>query len=290
MAHLELGLGLATAPGPGVDPIAEAEAAERHGFDFVSESDHLHGATPTYEPWTLLTTIAARTTRLRVLTRVLAVPYRNPAVTAKMAETLDRLSDGRLILGLGAGYLDDEFRAFGMPVASLREKIGGMAEVIEIARGLWTQPELTYEGRVHRTHRARIEPKPEHPIPIWLGTYGPQTLAITGRLADGWIPSLGFAPPDQVVGLRDRVYAAAEAAGRDPSAITAIYNILVRVEAETSGQPGVVAGPSDAIAEQLIGFTRLGFAGFNLMPTGPDRREQIDRLGTEVLPLLRTAT
>ena len=123
MAPLRIGLGISASPDPGIDPIDEARAAEDLGFDYVSVSDHLHGTTPTYEPWTLLTAVAARTSRIRVLSRVLAIPYRNPAVLAKMAETLDRLSGGRLILGLGGGYSDDEFRAFGLPVPTNRDKV-----------------------------------------------------------------------------------------------------------------------------------------------------------------------
>jgi len=99
VGQLQIGLGVSMTPGPGVYPVAEARLAEELGFDYVSASDHLNGATATYEPWTLLTAIAAVTTRIKVLTRVLAVPYRNPGVLAKMAETLDRLSDGRLMLG-----------------------------------------------------------------------------------------------------------------------------------------------------------------------------------------------
>jgi probable F420-dependent oxidoreductase len=288
MASLLIGLGVASAPGPGIDPVAEAIAAERHGFDFVSTFDHLHGEAPTYEPWTLLTTIAARTARMRVATRVLAIPYRNVAVLAKMSETLDRLSGGRLILGLGAGYVDDEFTAFGLGTQSLRDRVAGMAEAIDVLRGVWTGDPFTYEGTVHRVAGARIAPKPEHPIPIWLGTYGPRALAITGRLADGWIPSFGFAPPGKVVAMRDRVLAAAEAAGRDPTAITAVYNLQVRVDDGDGRTAGVVSGSPEAIADELLGFAGLGFAGFNFIPSGAGRLEQIDRLGGEVLPLLRS--
>jgi len=136
---MKVGLGISTAPGPGIDPVAEATLAESAGFDFVSASDHLHGETPTYEPWSLLTWIAASTSRIHIATRVLAIPYRPPTVTAKMAETVDRLSNGRLILGLGAGYLDAEFLALGLPLHSfspLRDKIDGMEEAIHVIRGL----------------------------------------------------------------------------------------------------------------------------------------------------------
>ena len=289
MAALQIGLGIAASPGPGIDPIAEARAAEALGFDYVSASDHLHGTTPTYEPWTLLTAVAAVTTRIRVLTRVLAVPYRHPAVLAKMAETLDRLSGGRLILGLGGGYVDDEFRALGLPVPTNRDKVDGVAEQIAIARALWSEPAATFDGRLYRIDAAVIEPKPAHTIPIWLGMYKPRGLALTGREADGWIPSIGFAPPSVVVGLWEQVQAAAREAGRDPSKITAAYNMLIRVGEEQPGNVMTVAGPAEAVTEQLVGFTKLGFTSFNLVPAGADRMEQIERLGREVLPELRRA-
>ena len=290
MAELFIGLGISASPGPGINPVAEARLAEDLGFDYVSTSDHLNGKTPTYEPWTLLTTVAAVTSRVRVLTRVLAIPYRNPAVLAKMAETLDRLSNGRLILGLGGGYSDDEFRAFGLAVPTNRDKVDAVAEQIAIARALWSEPSATYEGRLYGVHEAVMEPKPESTIPIWLGMYKPRGLALTGREADGWIPSIGFAPPPVVTGLLARVREAAEAAGRNPADITAAYNMLVRVGEDQPGNVMTVSGPPAAVAEQLIGFTKLGFTSFNLATTGPDRLEEIELLGRDVLPAVRQAT
>jgi probable F420-dependent oxidoreductase len=289
MTSLQFGLGVSTTPAAGVDPVAEALAAESSGFDFVSASDHLHGATPTYEPWSLLTWIAAATSRIRVATRVLAVPYRHPAVVAKMAETLDRLSAGRLILGLGGGYLDAEFRAFGLPVPSPREKIDGLEEAIRITRDLWSNEAATIEGSVFSVDEAVLEPKPEHRIPIWLGTYKPRGLALTGRLADGWIPSYGFAPPDRVGALRDQVVVAARKAGRDPAEVACLYNVVTRIQDEPGDDASTVSGPAAAVADKLIELTRLGFTGFNIMPSGPDRAEQIERLGQEVIPAVRAA-
>jgi probable F420-dependent oxidoreductase len=290
VSTLQFGLGVSTSPAPGVDPVAEARLAEDVGFDFVSASDHLHGKAPTYEPWTLLTWIAAATTRIRVVTRVLAVPYRQPPVIAKMSETLDRLSGGRLILGLGGGYLDEEFRAFGLAVPSPGDKIDGLEEAIRIACELWTRPNVTFSGRLYRTDGANIEPKPEHRIPIWLGTYRPRGLSLTGRLADGWIPSFSFAPPDEVGALRDRVVTAAKEAGRDPSEIVYIYNVVVRVQETADEDPGLISGSADAVADRLIELSRIGFTGFNVMPSGPDRAEQIERLGREVIPAVRASS
>jgi probable F420-dependent oxidoreductase len=286
---MRFGLNVPTAVGKGADPVAEARRAEEMGFDFVSASDHLHGEAPTNDPWTLLAMIAASTTRLQVATRVMAVPYRPPPVVAKMAETLDRLSGGRLILGLGGGYLNEEFRAFGLRVPSPRDKIDGLGEAIRIIRGLWSDESFSFEGRLYRTDGARVEPKPGRRIPIWVGTYGPRALTLTGRLADGWIPSLGFAPPDEVRVMRERVLAAAREAGRDPDEITCAYNIVVRIDERAEPDPSMVSGSAEAVAEQLIGFAGIGFAAFNFMPTGPGQDEQIDRLGRDVLPEVRRA-
>jgi alkanesulfonate monooxygenase SsuD/methylene tetrahydromethanopterin reductase-like flavin-dependent oxidoreductase (luciferase family) len=233
--------------------------------------------------------IAAATSRIRVASRVLAVPYRNPAVVAKMAESLHRLSRGRLILGLGGGYSDDEFRAFGLGTPTPREKVDGLEDAVRIARGLWTGDEVTFDGMVHHTARARIEPKPAGKIPIWLGTYGRRALDVTGRLADGWIPSFGFAPPEQVAVMIERVTAAALHAGRDPSEITFVYNVEVRVGERPSEQADIISGSADAVVERLLEFADLGFGAFNLMPVGPGHDEQVELLANQVVPAVRDA-
>ena len=287
--RLLFGLNVSTSAGPGSDPVADAQAAEALGFDFVSSSDHPCGTQPSYETWTMLSWIAAETTTIEVATRVLGVPYRNPAMTAKMAETLDRLSGGRLILGLGAGASDDEFRAFGLPVDSMRDRITGLEEAVRIARGLWTSPVFTCDGQVHTTDNAPMEPKPNGPIPIWLGTFGPRGLTVTGRLADGWIPSLGHAPADQLEPMRERVVRAAEDAGRDPAAIRCVLNAEARVDERAEPTPDALAGPPDAVVERILGFIDIGFTAFNFMPAGTDKQAQAERLAYEVIPALRAA-
>ncbi|HEY2443500.1 MAG TPA: LLM class flavin-dependent oxidoreductase, partial [Streptosporangiaceae bacterium] len=281
-----------------------AVAAEDLGFDFISAADHPCGNQPTHETWTMLSWIAASTSRIRVATRVLGVPYRNPAMVAKMAETLDRLSGGRLILGLGGGYSDDEFRAFGLPVPSPGDKVDGLAEAIQITRGLWSGPAFTFEGRRYRTAAADLEPKPGHRIPIWLGTFGDRALGVTGRLADGWIPSLGYAPAGRLAGMRDRVLAAARQAGRDPGQITCALNLQVRVDSRgqatsatpaAAADPSVLAGPSAEVAAQLAGFVRMGFTALNFILAGPDAADpahqigQAELLAREVLPEVAAA-
>jgi probable F420-dependent oxidoreductase len=287
VATLQFGLNIPTSAAEGRDPVAEARRAEELGFDFISSSDHPCGSSPTYETWTMLSWIAASTSRIRIATRVLGVPYRPPPMVAKMAETLDRLSGGRLILGLGAGSADDEFRAFGLGVPSPKEKTDGLEEAVTIIRGLWSDASFTFEGRRYQTDAAELEPKPNHRIPIWLGTFAPRALAVTGRLADGWIPSLGYAPPDEVVVLRERVLEAARKAGRDPGEITCAYNVEVRVDDGAGAGPSVISGPADAVAERLAGFVELGFSAFNFMLHGPGGGEQAERLAEEVIPAVR---
>lgn len=267
--------------------MAGARRAEALGFDFVAASDHLHGTSPTFETWTLLAWVAASTTRIAVVSDVLGLPYRQPAVLAKMAESLDRLSGGRLVLGLGAGGSDEEFSAFGLPLRSPGEKVDALEEAIAILRGLWADGSSTVDGRHYRTAGARIAPVPARPVPVWLGAYGRRSLELTGRLADGWLPSMPYAPPDVVPGMLARVRAAAEAAGRDPAELTYAYNVGVSVGGRARGDR-VVAGSVDEVVDRLAGLAAIGFTALNLWPAG-DAGDQVDRLGEDVLPRLRDA-
>lgn len=290
MSDALFGLDVSTSAAPGADPVAEAVLAEASGFDFVSASDHPSGDIPSYETWTMLTWLAAKTHRVRILTRVLGVPYRPPAMVAKMAETLHRLSDHRLILGLGGGGSDAEFRAFGLRVpASGREKIDGLEEAVHIIRGLWSEPRLTFTGQLYHTDAAPLEPKPDQPIPIWLGTFGARGLAMTGRVADGWIPTLGFVPAERFPAMRDQVLAGARAAGREPEELTCALNVEVLVaDRPPADASAAIAGPPAAVAEQLAKYLSLGFTAVNVKPSGPDRAGQVERLAQEVIPALRT--
>ena len=283
-AELIFGVGVPASAGAGDDPVGLARAAERLGYDFVSAADHPCGPDPSYETATMLTWIAARTSRITVASRVLAVPFRRPAMVAKLAASLDLLSGGRFILGLGAGYVDEEIVALGGPALSPAEKIDGLAEAIQIIRGGWTRSGYTQQGRQYSVRDLELEPKPGRPIPIWLGAFGPRALAVTGRLADGWIPSLGYMPIEEIPAMRDRIDAAAEAAGRDPAQIRSILNLTVRLAPGAPPQPGIVTGPPKQVVSQLQDLiTHYGFTGFNFLPSQPD---DLPRLAEDVLPEL----
>jgi alkanesulfonate monooxygenase SsuD/methylene tetrahydromethanopterin reductase-like flavin-dependent oxidoreductase (luciferase family) len=289
MSELLLGVDVPLYAGPDTDPAIDATNAEQLGFDFVSANDFAEGKQPTYESWTMLTWIAAATSKISVATRVLAVPYRFPAMVAKMAATLDHLSGGRLILGLGGGYRDHEFKAFGLAVPTPKEKVDGLEEAIRIVRGLWSESAFTFDGELFHTDAADLEPKPGRHIPIWVGTYGPRALAVTGRVADGWIPSFDQVPPEKIPLMRDRIFSAAREVGRDPEEITFAYNIEVRGDARAKSNPGIISGSPEEVVDRLASLIPLGFTAMNFKPVGPDRRGDIERLGLEVLPALRAA-
>lgn len=283
--------GLFVSARPGDDPVGVARRAEALGFDLISVSDHLHRRSPAHETWTLLTWMAARTERVRVMPNVLGLPYRHPAVVAKMAESLDRLSSGRLVLGLGAGGNDAEFRAFGLAERSPAEKVEALEEAIDVARGLWAEPRFSHDGKHFRTREARIEPRPERPIPIWLGVYGDRMLDLVGRKADGWLPSLYFLPADRAAEKMERVRKAAADAGRDPDEITYAYNVwtIVQEGARPKEEGRQVAGGPQEVAETLAGFLRAGFTHLNISPAG-ETETQLERLANEVVPAVRDAT
>lgn len=266
------------------DPVARARIAEDLGFDYVSASDHPAGTSPTYETWTMLTWVAAATSRISIASRVLGVPYRAPAMVAKMAETLDRLSGGRLILGLGGGYSDEEFLAFGLPVPSARDKVDGLADAVQICRGLWSLPRFSFTGRRYGVVDAGLEPKPGRRIPVWLGTFGERALRVTGSHADGWIPSLGYVPTSRLSAMRETVLSSAVAAGRSRDDITCALNLQVHVG--HSAGPDVLAGSAARVVAGLREFASVGFTSFNVSPVGPDPADQLRRLAGEVIPEL----
>ena len=289
MTELIFGVGIPTAAGPGDDPVALAREAERLGYDFVSAADHPCGPDPNLHTPTMLTWIAAHTSRIVVATRVMAVPFRRPAMVAKMAASLDLLSGGRFILGLGGGYVDEEIRALGGPVPSARAKVDGLAEATRVIRGAWTESGFGYTGEHYSAHDLTMEPKPGRRIPVWMGTFGPRALRVTGELADGWIPSLGFAEPADLPAMRRRVDDAARAAGRDPAEIRGVFNVRIRVDPDAAPAPDIVAGSRVQVLDRLRAYLELGFGGLSFIPAGPDRADQFRRIAEGIIPDLRNS-
>ncbi|HEY0831388.1 MAG TPA: LLM class flavin-dependent oxidoreductase, partial [Candidatus Dormibacteraeota bacterium] len=205
-------------------PLRLAALADELGFEVLGVQDHPYQRL-FLDTWTLLTAIAMRTSRITVFPDVANLPLRPPAMLAKAAASLDFLTGGRVELGLGSGGPLEAIKKYGGPTLSRGESVSALEEAIQVIRLLWSgQPTLHFEGKFYRLEGARSGPVPVHPIGIWLGAYRPRMLSIVGRLADGWVPSLGYVQPPDLLAANQRIDAAAEAAGRDPRKIRRVLN------------------------------------------------------------------
>ena len=213
--------------------------AEQLGYDSIWVMDHLFNTgyirerlqdRPYYHPMAMLSYMSATTSRVALGTSVLVLPYHNPVELAKYAATLDQMSAGRVILGVGAGAMSEEFAALGVP---MRERGSLTNESIAIMKELWSNPRPEYHSRRWDIEDVYFSPKPvqQPTIPLWVGGSSPGALRRTARVGDGWHPT-GMSPEDFAIGKAE-VTAMAEAAGRDPSTIA----MSARVEVEVHGGP-----------------------------------------------------
>jgi alkanesulfonate monooxygenase SsuD/methylene tetrahydromethanopterin reductase-like flavin-dependent oxidoreductase (luciferase family) len=225
-----LELGVFVVPS-GEDPDSTVEqivTAERAGLDLVGVQDHPYQRR-FLDTWTLLSYVAARTERIRLVPDVINLPLRHPAVLAKSAASLDVLSGGRVELGIGAGAFWDAIEAMGGPRRSPGESVDALTEAIAILRGFWSgERSVNVEGTYYTVKGAKPGPPPAHRIGIWVGAFGPRMLRLTGRLADGWLPSLGNMEPDEVASKHRIIDEAATRAGRDPTEIRRVLNVGVQ--------------------------------------------------------------
>ena len=282
---VEFGLFLtpdATDPGT---TVRRALLAERLGLELLGIQDHPYQRR-FLDTWTLLSVLAGRTERITLFTDVANLPLRPPAMLAKAAASLDVLSGGRVELGLGAGAFWAAIGAMGGPVREPRDAVSALEEAIGLIRLFWTGGRaLRFEGKFYELAGAHGGPVPAHPMGIWLGAYGPRMLRMTGRLADGWLPSSGYAAPEKLREMNARIDEAAVAAGRSPSEIRRLYNVWGRIT--TRAVEGFAAGPVEswaddltrlALDEHIDGFV-VGFEG--------DEDAQLRLLGEEVAPRVR---
>ncbi len=168
-----------------------AEEIERLGFHSVWFNDHLYGipapSIPIMEAWTALAAVAAVTSRVELGTLVTPVGFRNPALLAKMAATLDQISGGRLIVGIGGGWFEGEFRGYGMDFPSVTERLQQLDEAAELLRRMWREEQVTFNGRHFHTDAVYCEPKPARQPPLLIGGGGEQVLLrLVAKHADIW--------------------------------------------------------------------------------------------------------
>jgi probable F420-dependent oxidoreductase len=194
--------------------IEVAERAERAGFDSVWTGDSLFHR-PRFDPLAMLAAVAARTHRVEIGTAVLIASQRHPLLLAQTVATLDRIASGRLVLGVGAGWIPLEFEALGVPFG---ERVGRLRDTIAICRALW-RGETPPRSRYWQLPALELLPRPKQPggPPIWMGGSGPQALRNAGRHCDGWMPT-SPTPEAFAAGWRE-VRRHAEQAGRDPDSI-----------------------------------------------------------------------
>jgi alkanesulfonate monooxygenase SsuD/methylene tetrahydromethanopterin reductase-like flavin-dependent oxidoreductase (luciferase family) len=260
--------------------VATVQAADAAGLELVGIQDHPYQRR-FFDTWTLLAYAAGRTEHVRLVPDVINLPLRHPAMLAKAAASLDVLSGGRLELGLGAGAFWDGIEAMGGPRRTPKESVDALEEAIPILRAFWSgERSLNVEGEHYRVKGLHPGPPPAHAIGIWLGAYRPRMLRITGRLADGWLPSLGrvMTPEDALRG-HAVIDEAARAAGREPADIERAVNVMA-----LGADPGGWADELTAIAEDLR-FTTL-IVGV----PDEDPVAFVRRLGEDVAPLVRERT
>jgi alkanesulfonate monooxygenase SsuD/methylene tetrahydromethanopterin reductase-like flavin-dependent oxidoreductase (luciferase family) len=273
-------LGVFVVPDAG-DPDATVETimtADRAGLDLVGVQDHPYQRR-FLDTWTLLSYAAGRTERVRLVPDVVNIPLRLPSVLAKSAASLDLLSGGRVELGVGAGAFWEGIEAMGGRGLTPGQSVDALEEAIQILRGFWSgERSVTFEGEHHHVRGAKPGPPPAHPIGIWVGAYGPRMLRLTGRLGDGWLPSLGgrFMGDEDVPRMHAAVDEGASAAGRDPSEIERAVNVM-----GLDGDPGRLAGQLARIA------TDLRFSTIIVGLPDDDPIGFVRRLGEDVAPRFR---
>jgi len=251
-------------------------------FDSLWIADHFYGfdakTDPFLEAWTTLTWLAARHPNVQLCHHVLGHGYRPPALTAKMAATLQVLSGGRFILGIGAGWREDEYAAYGYDFPSPKVRFAQLEEVITICRLMWTQAEPSFEGEHFRIDGAAAPPLPNPAPRVCIGASGEQIgLPMVGRLADMWNGRFGTDDGWQrQLGI---VHAAAAKAGRDPNAIE-VTTTVERPLPETDAD-------SAQLVEQLGHMAALGVQHFVMDFGNPKSTEPVLRFVEQVIRPLR---
>jgi alkanesulfonate monooxygenase SsuD/methylene tetrahydromethanopterin reductase-like flavin-dependent oxidoreductase (luciferase family) len=267
--------------------VEAARLAERAGFDLIGIQDHPYQRRY-LDTFTLLAALATTTERVGLFPDVASLPLRHPAMLAKAAASIDLISGGRFELGLGAGSFWDAIAAMGGPRRSPGEAVEALEEAVALLRLLWSdRPSVRFTGQHYRVAGLKPGPAPAHPIGIWVGAYGPRMLGLVGRLADGWVPSSGYLPPERLAAAQARIDDAATAAGRDPAAIRRLYNISGRIG--PGGGGGFLDGPAAQWVEQLLPLVvEAGMDTFLVWPS-ESPASQLQAFAAEVAPALREA-
>jgi probable F420-dependent oxidoreductase len=290
-----------------------AIGGERLGFHSATFADHVvfptkiespypytvgggfPGQGDAFEQLTMLSYIAGRTEKLRLVTSVMIVPHRNPVLTAKMLATIDVLSKGRVTVGAGVGWLREEFEALSTPDFDKRGAVTN--EYLEIFKKLWTQDPVSHEGKFYSFKELRCMPHPvqkPHP-PIWIGGHSKPALRRAARYGDGWHPVGSIAavplPPAELQKLVDELKRMTEAEGRDPDAMTICYKTpLYDPGMPVEGKDRKpFSGTAEQIADDIRGFQAVGVSEivFDFRSPSLERSlEQMETFAKGVMPIV----
>ena len=287
------------------DLLGTAAHAERTGWDGIYVSDHFmpdgpRSSVPRLEGWTTIAAIAAVVPRVRVGVLVTGNTYRHPAVLANMAATLDRLSGGRHVLGLGAGWQVNEHEAYGIELPPVPERLERLDEACQVVRLLHTNERSDFDGRHYRLVDAPCEPKPlRSPLPLLLGVSGERIgLRIAAARADEWNC---WGLPDEIAAKSAVLDRHCEAIGRDPATIARSAQALVQMSddpeqlerwrADSAPVPRLIGTPAE-LADLLAAYAAVGLDEFvvsdrTLGANGEQRRAAMDRFQREVAAATR---
>ena len=275
---------------PTAEPVHQAVelavVAERAGLDLVTFQDHPY-LSRFHDTWTLLSYAAARTERIRLSGNVLSLPLRQPAVLARSHASLDRLTGGRIEMGLGAGAFWDGIAAMGARRLSPGQSVTALGEAIEVIRAVWDTAApgpVSVRGEFYQAEGLKRGPAPAHDMRIWVGAYKPRMLRLVGAAADGVLPSLSYLPggPADYAAINRHVDDSAVAAGRDPRRVRRLLNITGTFSAFGRS---FLDGPAGQWAEDLAGLAlEHGVSAFLLASDDP---AAIGEFAAEVAPAVR---
>jgi alkanesulfonate monooxygenase SsuD/methylene tetrahydromethanopterin reductase-like flavin-dependent oxidoreductase (luciferase family) len=269
---------------------AYIEAMQPH-FDTVWVEDHFQwDSRPVLEAITTLTYLAGRHQRVRFGNIVLGQSYRNPALTAKMSANLQLMTGGRFILGIGAGWKEDEYRAYGYPYPSAGERIDQLEEAVQIILAMWTQSPATFHGEHYHIENAECQPQPDPPIPLLIAGGGEKkTLRVVAKYADWWnhnfCDAAEFAHKQQVLANHCREI------GRDPAEIVqTYYGFLQFVDDPSKVEQRdfhLISGTPDDITRELEQFIKLGVKHFQFRVMDFPKTDGLQTFIEKVIPRLR---
>ncbi|HYH12226.1 MAG TPA: TIGR03560 family F420-dependent LLM class oxidoreductase [Thermomicrobiales bacterium] len=258
---------------------------EELGFDSLWLPDHYFPTMgrdyPMFEAWTLLSGLALVTSRARIGILVSSNTFRHPTLLAKQAVTVDHLSEGRLELGIGAGWFVEEHEVFGLEFPETRERVNRFAEAVELVDRYLSGDQSSFDGEHYRLNGAYNRPAPvQKPRPpLVMGAHGPRMLKLVARYADTWN---SFAPPEELARRNERLSEICEEIGREPASIKRSMFYGVNQSREENPWASV-----DAFEDYIGRYAEAGMHEFILQPPPPDRFAMVETVASDILPRLR---